>query len=398
MSEAWIGRRISRYREMLGLTQQELADRVGKSRSYVAMIEAGQRTIVRRDLLIDFAEALGVSVADLAGSPPRPRTRDDMYLRSLAAGARLALDEDPDTPGPVRSVGELTRAVDEAMRARTFSDYSSLVSALPDLIRETRLLANSGGPQAVDGMRLFVRAAVTASLAIKPFGYEDLATRLGERAMRAAELAGDEVCAAAATYVTAQAVLAGGCRRRSYQLAATAAAELGDGGGDDAKAWYGLLHLHAALSAGSLGRTSDSESHLEAAASVAPHVAGDPWRMEFSVPNVEVWRVSVALEKRRPDAVPTLAERVDETALRTPNRRSQLHLDWARGLFLLGEYSMAVRHLLRAVEIAPLKVRRRALVEEMVGQIARDARRTPGEELRTLTVRLGIDPLATEVE
>lgn len=386
----WIGRRIGRYRDLLGLTQQELADTVGVSRSYVAMIERGERAVTKRSLLIRFASALGVAVTDLTGQPTRPRSRDDMHIAALASTVRQALDEDPDGHGTTpRPADVLARAVDEAMRARMFCDYARLCVLAPGLVRDARLLAEAGH---VDGLRMFAQAAVTAAFAIKPFGYVDLATRLGERALRAAEQAGDAVCAAAARFAIAQAALAGGCRRRSYHLAESAAVELSDGGDDDARAWYGLLHLHAALSAGALGRGDTAEAHLDEAARIASHVAGDPWRMEFGPTNVRLWRVGVALENGQPERAPVLAAGVDPSGLRTPHRRARLHIDSGRGAFLAGDHTGAVRHFLAAVDIAPVEVRGRATVEEMVGQLVRSARR-PGEELRTLAVRLGIDPL-----
>ena len=44
MRDDWIGLRVARWRDIAGMTQQGLADRVGVSREYVSMIENGKRS------------------------------------------------------------------------------------------------------------------------------------------------------------------------------------------------------------------------------------------------------------------------------------------------------------------------------------------------------------------
>lgn len=65
MGRDWIGLRVARWRDVAGMTQQELADRVGVSAAYISMIEHGRRAVTKRSLLISLATALGVRVEDL---------------------------------------------------------------------------------------------------------------------------------------------------------------------------------------------------------------------------------------------------------------------------------------------------------------------------------------------
>jgi transcriptional regulator with XRE-family HTH domain len=60
-----VARNIAQLRERSGLTQQQLADRVGVTREYISMIEHGKRQINRYPLLARFAEALEVNLAML---------------------------------------------------------------------------------------------------------------------------------------------------------------------------------------------------------------------------------------------------------------------------------------------------------------------------------------------
>ena len=62
-----IGENVKRLRDALGLTQVELAARVGVSQSMIAMIERGKR-IPSVHALVTLAQALEVSVDALLGA------------------------------------------------------------------------------------------------------------------------------------------------------------------------------------------------------------------------------------------------------------------------------------------------------------------------------------------
>ncbi len=61
--------RISLYRMLYGLTQQELADRAGLSREFLSMIETGSRPPSRYTTLASIADGLGVDVTALTFLP-----------------------------------------------------------------------------------------------------------------------------------------------------------------------------------------------------------------------------------------------------------------------------------------------------------------------------------------
>ncbi|MCR5629879.1 helix-turn-helix transcriptional regulator [Eubacterium sp.] len=63
-----IGKQIEYYREKKGLTQQELADKMGyKSKSTISKIEKGINDI-NQSTVHKFAEALDITVAELLGA------------------------------------------------------------------------------------------------------------------------------------------------------------------------------------------------------------------------------------------------------------------------------------------------------------------------------------------
>jgi transcriptional regulator with XRE-family HTH domain len=400
MARESIGIRVANWRRLADMTQQQLADgiaqRLGRpyTGAYISMIENGKRAVVRRDMLIALAETLRVSITDLTGQPYPPRITADLGAYMLVPQIRAALDE-PDDPIQPRTIDQLAEAADRAMAARMACDFRALSEQLPGLIAEARHLYHGGDERAGE---LLVRAAVTGALALKPAGWLDLAIRLSELADHVASRIDDPVGQAAARFTVAQCTLATGSRRRSLSVAETAATTVDRSPGEDARAWAGLLHLQAALTAASLHEADTAAGHLDEARSLARSVQGDPWRMEFNDTNVQTWGIGAALEIGEPERVPGLAHQVDPNGLRTPHRLARLHMDTARGYFASGRHDEAVRYFLAADEAAPGDLSQRPAAMELIGQLVRDARVRGGSDaLRTLAVRVGIDPLAPDV-
>ncbi|WP_428966452.1 helix-turn-helix transcriptional regulator [Micromonospora fluostatini] len=391
-----IGLRVSRWRTMAGLTQQELGDAAGVTGSYINMIEAGKRTLTRRSTIIRVARALGVSVEDLTAQPRRPRDAAELAVHSAAPGIRRALDDDVD--GPLPDVDDVARRTDEVVRARMACDYTTYARLLPDLIADTRQLATTPTTRR-KGQRLFVRAAFAGAVGLKSLGYVDLSMRLAERGYGAALDLGEPEEIAASAFAVAQVALTGGSQRRSLSLARAAAEQVGDTTTGDLAAWYGMLHLHAAISAAGLDRGDDATSHYaEAEGALRRSGGADGWRMEFTDANVKTWRAAIALENGEPGRAPEYARQVRPEELRTNQRRARLHIDAGRGHFLAGNPEKAVRRFLAADDVSAQELRSRSTVLELVGQMVRDAPRGGSAELRDLAARLRIDPLNPEPE
>jgi len=392
MRNDYMGLRVARWRDIGGMTQQQLADAVGVTREYISMIENGKRPVTKRSLLIALARALGVSVDDLTGQPYAPESPQELLMYSIASELRQALDEDEDDALPV-DADVLTATAHRARVARMACDYATLARLLPALVMQSRLLAASDTAQAArTGVSAFVSATTDAAMAIKSHGYVDLAARLADAAQTAAGSAGEPAEMGAAAFAAAQCALTGGSRRKSLRLATEAADALDGATNDAALTWYGMLHLHAALSAATLGHAGDVAPHLAEADATATRVSTDPWLQELTPTNVGIWRVAIALENGESDHAPQYARQVDPGRIRGVHRRATLHIDCGRGLYAAGKRDAAVQQFLHADELAPQKVRTRPWVLELVGQLVRDAR-GGSEELRELAARCRIDPL-----
>lgn len=394
MPTNYMGLRIARWRDIGGMTQQQLAEAVGVTREYISMIENGKRPVTKRSLLINIALALNVSITDLTGQPREPESPEELVVANIASGVRTALDEDLED-GPVPSVADLRGAAHRVRAARMACDYNTLAELLPNLVSQTRYLAATAtGEAAHASSSLFVSAATDAAFAIKSHGHVDLAIRLADAASAAATRLDTPAEKGAAAFAVAQCALSGGSRHKSLRVAADAAVALGDGGTDDALTWYVMLHLHAALSAAALGRTADVALHFAEAEASTARITSDPWLQEPTPTNVEIWRVAIALENGEPDRAPQYARQIDKAQIRGVHRRASLHVDTGRGLYAAGQVDAAVREFLRADDLAPQKVRSRPWVLELVGQMVRDSRGSGSDELRTLATRCRIDPSA----
>ena len=107
MARGRFGRRVARWRERAGLTQEELGDRIGLSRSAVSKIERDLRGL-SLDTALRLAATLGVSVESLmTDAPPQEATE-------------TAEDNHPGVSGGATGQAllmELARAVSASARA-----------------------------------------------------------------------------------------------------------------------------------------------------------------------------------------------------------------------------------------------------------------------------------------
>jgi DNA-binding XRE family transcriptional regulator/tetratricopeptide (TPR) repeat protein len=390
MSDDWIGLRVARYRDLAGLTQQQLADRVGKSRPYISQIENGDRPVTTRKLLIALAEALGVSTVDLTGTPRHTRDRAERPVHVAVPAVRAALAGALDPLTVHRESGQLLEDVTGLMSARMACDYPRIGRLLaPTLAGATALAQDQATPEAD---AILSRVLFTASMVLRPLGYVDLATMMAQQAAGHAELPDAR---AAAEFARSQCLLAvggQGMQELSLRVALGPADEPGP-----ATAWKGLLYLQAGLAAASLGNDSEAMECINEAADIARLTSVvDSWQMDFSAANVEVWRVAAVLESADPGRAVDISRRVPINDLKTVQRRAHLLMHAAHGHYARGQYDSATSLFVMADRLAPAEVRGRTRVREVVGQMLRDARRRAGsEQLRDLALKVGVDPLET---
>jgi transcriptional regulator with XRE-family HTH domain len=96
-----LGERIQHYRVSRKSTQEQFAESIGSNSSYISRVENGQADGLTLQKLIDIADALGVTPAELlevenvSTSPHSDKRTKRLFLKALSMGDReraLALD------------------------------------------------------------------------------------------------------------------------------------------------------------------------------------------------------------------------------------------------------------------------------------------------------------------
>ena len=131
MERAILGTRIRQRRRETGLTQVELARRIGISASYLNLIEWNKRRIAG-SLLRRTAEELNLGIDDLEGSAERRLFETLTEVAHLPELSSLDIEDDHTGeligrfPGWARAMAALARSEREAtVRAQTLSDRLS---------------------------------------------------------------------------------------------------------------------------------------------------------------------------------------------------------------------------------------------------------------------------------
>ncbi|MEU8179649.1 helix-turn-helix domain-containing protein [Micromonospora sp. NPDC049047] len=383
-----IGRRVASWRVRRQMTQQMLADRLRRSKSWVDKIERGARALDRYSVIQELAHVLRVDPEVLLGQPrSTPAGTPDGVDDIRAALARY------DIPQAPPRTDELCRQVGHAWLTYQHAHYGQLVRLVPGLL---------DAAQAAQEPELLVHAyRITSSLLVK-LGEADLAWLPADRAMAAA--GDDPLQAASATISVTQALRANdrdplaltaalpaanrllpGCHPVDHEVGGFAGdqtARLHDqrGGGAFAAAgeWAlgGTLLVQAALAAAGCGEHRRADELTDRAAGVAANLRGydDTHRTSFGPVAVEVARVLVAAA--RGDA----AEAVRRHALivrregwrRLPAEyRGAYLVDVARAYLHLGDVRGAARALVDADRVAPAEVRCRASARTVIADVAR---------------------------
>lgn len=396
-ADVYVGQHIATWRKRRGLSQEVLADRVGISRSLVAMYETGRRELDSRQRLYDFAQALQVSVGDLTGHADdrlNPNVAE-FHAQVPRIEAALMCVGNMDLPGKLAAASTLARQADEVLVIRANTDYKRLGGLLPDLItglfQHTQRGSEKDQRLAWSGL---AKVAFATSLATKGLGHTSLSWTAANTAVRAAQQTGVAADLAAAAYVRAQVMLATpGAVPASLKYTTDTINTLTDlAVTNPDRELLGMLHLHAGLTSSSLGR--DPVDHLRAVDRLMEQTGeGTAYEMSFGPANTAVWRMSMALEQRQGDRAIREAEGLNPNSIDSADRQSRYFIELARGQFMEGDTRAAQTSILRAETIAPQQTRTRTTVREVVGQMMRQARReVQSSDLGKLAQRVGAVP------
>ncbi len=398
-----IGARARMIRRRRGLSLAVAAGLAGITKTYLSMLELGQRGFNRRGLIEDLAEALGCSVADLTGQlylpPDRESARAKMVIAQIERGLNEATLEDvPDLrPRPLDALDGWVRS---AVELRDAADYRSSGEGIDTELIELQVhLATGHGRERRRAAELLTQVAYHAFVLATTFRYLHLAQLAAQRALDAARITERPELEAFAMFARAPSVARAGGRRRAARMLDRAlddAQQLttirnGDTLGAE---MFGLLHL---MDAHFAARDSDADAaadHLDEAVRVAM-LTGERNGLgqHFGPTNVNVWRVSIGVRLGQGPAAAERVERepIDLDTLGSKDRIAALHFELARSWAQAegDRDSEAMRHLDTADRIAPTRIRNDPIARELAVTLDRRAPRQVWE-LDSLRNRFGV--------
>lgn len=148
-----LGERVMLSRRDLDMSQQDLADRSGVSRSHIKSIELGKVTNVGLSAITAIADALGVSLAYLLGMSEDPLTQSPDLVLAESSG-RYYVHEVPN-PGLRRLISDVVESFEALPPDSQVAVYN--------LIQHMRRISAEANDPAVTPPAIRFRGGVTPS-------------------------------------------------------------------------------------------------------------------------------------------------------------------------------------------------------------------------------------------
>jgi len=403
-----IGQRMAHYRRWRGLTQQALAMRLNLSKSWVAKVERGERSIDSITTLMHVARALGVELQMLTGRPlfPEPTGQDGAEREGVVLDVRRVLMHydkihgitPAESSAPPRPLAELRR---EARAARRIYDtsannFSAVVYVLVELIGQTQHAAReASGDQRRAAYVVLAELYRLTAMEMRQYGDFDLAWMAADRGLLAAEQSEDGLLIGACAGTLIHQIIALGRLKEAIELAMDTATLLKPGLKNATPAHlsvWGALHLYSSLAAARALDRGECRRLLDIAMLTADQVGADrnDYATFFGPTNVGIQETGTLVDLEDPKAALRRAETVAAELLPSVNRRCYHHLHLARAHGLRRRDPDAVRELLAAEAIGPEIVRWDPTCHELVRSMLRRERRRTSPELRGLAQRLRV--------
>ena len=392
-----LGRKIAAERRRRGLSQPELARMIGRSVAWVSQVERGVRKVDRMSVLEIVASALDVSLAELAAEAPvvaavTEEPPDARGLRLVLSGAYAlrALLDGSRAPALSTLRSRIRKAWDLTHAGR-YTELTGLLRGLvPDLETAARTLPASRRGEAFELLAIAYQAC---SAALEKLGEPEAAWIAADRAMAAAERAGNPMLVAAGAFRLVFVFLTARHYDQAEETAHTAADALqphAEQGGPQAMSLWGALTLQRAVIASRVNDGDSAYGHLARARQIAERLGEgrNDYNTEFGPANVALYEIAVAVELGDAGRALRTAASVDPTGL-SAERQARMLIDVARAHAQRRQIGEAVAALRQAEDITPEQVRAHEVVRQLVSDLL-TMQDPPSGELHALAERLGL--------
>ena len=390
-----LGQKIAAERHRRGLSQPELARMVGRSVAWVSQVERGVRKVDRMSVLEALAAALDVPLAELAAEAPvvaavteEPPGAGGLRLVLSGAYALRAMLDGRCAPA-ISTLRTKARKAWELTHAGRYVELTDLLRSLvPDLETAARSLPEK---QRAEVSELLATTYQACSAALAKLGEPEAAWIAADRAMAAAERAGNPMLVAAGAFRLVFVFINARHYDQAEETAWTAAEALwpmADQGDPRAISLWGGLTLQRAVIAAHVNDPDTAYGQLDRASQIAARLGEGrgEYNTEFGPANVRLYEIAVAVELGDAGRALRAAANVDTTGL-SAERQARMLIDVARAHAQRRQVSEAVAALLQAEAITPEQIRSHALVRRLVSDLL-TMQDPPASELRDLAKRL----------
>jgi transcriptional regulator with XRE-family HTH domain len=395
------GQQIARARRRRGLSQAVLAGLVGRSESWLSQVERGKRDVDSHSVLVRLAEILRVDIEEITGAGDQDETSRRAYpAAALIEQAMMGYG----TPGPPDSGEESGQVSLDFLRAQARSAYQAYQATrydaagrvLPGLIRGAETAARAAGSASPAACAVRARVYDTTAALLSRVGEPFLAWAAADRAMSAAEQAGDPLLSAASAWRLSYMITGRKHPQEALDLAMAAVTALDRTmrvPSQERLSVLGALHLAAATASAATFDRATTTALLASARRIADRT-GEANHMgtAFGPVNVAIHGISVSLKLGDPRTAAETGEVLDLAAMPVGlvGRRTQVNLDLARAYAMTRKDAAAVNLLLAAERLSPQLVRYDRATRDVLTELLRREHRPSTPELRPLARRAGV--------
>jgi hypothetical protein len=162
--------------------------------------------------------------------------------------------------------------------------------------------------------------------------------------------------------------------------------------GDELRALYGALQLHAATTAARAGREGDAWRHWDTASATASRLPGGyyhSWTM-FGMANVKLHAVSIAADLSRSAEARNRAEEIDPGEIPSRERRGRLGVEIARAYYQRRDYPAMLHWLETAYQTSADSVRYSPTARQMTADAVDHGGALISRRARSLAASVGL--------
>jgi transcriptional regulator with XRE-family HTH domain len=364
------GSRVEYWRTRRGLTQHDVARRVGSSSTWVAAVENGLDRIPTIDSARRIATALQVDLPLLLGRDPQPQplSPDDPLGVDIERVREFLEHTDAMGPDPrtaVPSLAAIALTLREAWQTYGHADYGHLMRALPQLLQDAATSdgIRTGGHDGPEAARLLGQTYQLTAVVLRKLGEYHLSWLTADRAIEAARRGQDPLLAAGASRAVSASLLALGRTTAALNLTTTATRALPATGRPDHTLLVirGSLLLQSAAAAARMGDAATTRDLLFSADIVAARLGRDADRYwtRFGPTSVGLSRASTAVDLGEGAHAVSVHQRLPQIRLDSLPReqRAGHYLTLARAYLQVGATDQAARAWEISARLAPGELR-----------------------------------------